>query len=103
MAEVKSPVVHKTQGMAKVIRKQANNTVKQHTFISPKIDFLTVYNASDVDIHFNFNNHDATLADNYRTLKPDAETEPIGIIKGMTFEYTTASGANKRIELTLWG
>jgi len=69
----KTATFSKTQGMAKVIRKIANETVKQHTFNSSKIDFLSVYNASNVDIKFNFNDNDATLAVHYRTLKPGDE------------------------------
>lgn len=99
--------VSKTQGVAKVTRKNCpgDGTVGQHTFSSPKIDFLTVYNASDVDIKFNFNDMDATLTNHYRTLKPGVETERIGITKDMTMEFAKidAAGGVKRIELTLWG
>jgi len=96
--------INKTQGLAKVLRKVANDTVKQHTFSSPKIDFLTIYNAGDSDIKFNFNDNDATLGTHYRTLKPGVETRRIGITKDMTLEFKRVTGtANNRIELTLWG
>jgi len=94
----------KAQGVAKVLRKVANDTVKQHTFSSPKVDWLTIYNAGDADIKFNFNDQDSTLTTNYRTLKPGVETRKIGITKDMTFEFSRVAGsANNRIELTLWG
>jgi len=95
--------VSKTQGLAKVLRKMASTTVGQHTFASAKIDFVTIYNASDVNIKFNFNDTDATLGTNFRTLKPGVETRKIGITKDMTMEFKSASGSAKRIELTLWG
>jgi len=103
MARADKYVAQKSQGVSKVLRKMANTAVKQHTFSSPKVDFVTIYNASDVDIFYNFDDQDATLGTNYRTLKPGVESHPIGIVKDMTFEFKAASGANKRIELTLWG
>lgn len=104
MATASTVIVRKSQGITRVIRKMANDTVRQHTFLSPKIDFLTIYNAGLNDIKFNFNNHDATLANHYRTLKAGEETQAIGVVKDMTLEFKRITGsANNRIELTLWG
>jgi len=104
MATATTAVALTSHGIAKVLRKMAINTVRQHTFSSPKVNFVTIYNAGTVDIKFNFNDFDATLATDYRTLKPGAETRPIGIVKDMTFEFARVSGStNNRIELTLWG
>jgi len=103
MATAAKVTINKTQGVAKVTRKNADTTVKQHTFSSSKVDFLTVFNSSDVDIHYNFNNTDATLSTHYRTLTPGTESRRIGITKDMTMEFTAVSGSAKRIELTLWG
>ena len=103
MARADKSVANKSQGVTKVLRKMANTTVKQHTFLSSKIDWVTIYNASDVDIFYNFDDNDATLSNDYRTLKPGVESHPIGIVKDMTFEFKAVSGTNKRIELTLWG
>ncbi len=104
MATAAKVTASKTQGVVKVIRKLADGTVKQHTFVSPKIDWITVYNASDVDIRINFDNQDATLTTHYRTVEPGVETRRIGITQNTTMEYTRASGSgNKRIEITAWG
>ena len=103
MATATRATINKTQGVAKILRKNADITVKQHTFSSPKINWITIYNASDVDIYYNFNNQDATLSTHYRTLAPGVESRYIGIIKDMTMEFTAVSGSAKRIELTLWG
>jgi len=104
MSTAAKVTINKTQGVAKVLRKAANDTVKQHIFSSPKVDWLTIYNAGDADIKFNFNDIDATLTTDYRTLKPGVETIRIGITKDMTLEFKRVSGsANNRIELTLWG
>ena len=94
----------KSQGIVKVIRKIADGTVKTHTFSSSKIDWITIYNASDADIKYNFDLQDATLTTHYRTLKPGVESRRIGITKDTTMEFTRASGSgNKRIEITAWG
>jgi hypothetical protein len=100
----KPPFVVKTQGVAKVTRKNADTAVKIHTFSSSKIDWITIYNAGDEEVAYNFNNNDATLSTHYRTLKPGAESHKIGITKDMTMEYKrlTGTGVN-RIEITLWG
>jgi len=92
------------QGVIKVLRKNADTAVGVHTFSSMKINWLTIYNAGTEDVGINFNNHDATLATHYRTLKPGTETRRIEIMKGTTMEYKrlTGTGAH-RIELTLWG
>ena len=104
MATATKATVSKTQGVAKVLRKVANETVKQHTFSSPKIDWLTVYNAGSAAIKFNFNDHDSALTTDYRTLEPGVESKRIGITKDMTIEFSRVAGsANNRIELTLWG
>ena len=104
MSTAGKTVIRKNQGFAKVLRKMANDTIKTHTFLSEKIDFVTIYNASDVDIKYNFNDTDATLATDYRTLQPGVESQTIGIIKDMTLQFSRVAGSTpKRIELTLWG
>lgn len=107
MATASKATVNKTQGVVKVIRKNclADGSVSQHTFSSPKIDWITIYNASDASIKYNFNDHDATLTNHYRTLEPGIESRRIGITKDMTMEFAKvdAAGGIKRIEITLWG
>ena len=94
----------KTQGVAKIIRKNADTAVDRHTFSSSKIDWITIYNASTEDIAINFNDQDATLATHYRTIKPGIETERIGISKDMAMEFRRLTGTGvKRLEMTLWG
>lgn len=107
MATAAKAIAAKTQGVAKVIRKNCagDGSVSQHTFNSAKIDFVTIYNASDVDIKYNFNDHDATLTNHFRTLEPGMESRRIGVTQDMTMEFAkvAAAGGVKRIELTLWG
>jgi len=107
MSTASKAVASKNQGVAKVVRKSCagDGSVGQHTFASPKIDWLTVYNASDVDIKYNFNDQDATLTTHYRTLTPGMESRRIGVTKDMTMEFAKVltAGGVKRIELTLWG
>lgn len=104
MATAANPIVLKTQGVAKVTRKNADTAVNQHTFSSSKVDWITLYNASNENIAYNFNNQDAALATHYRTLKPGDESRRIGIIKDMTMEYRRLTGTGiKRLEITMWG
>ena len=94
-------------GIVKVIRKncKADSTVDSHTFSSAKIDWITVYNASDVDIAINFDDQDVTLATHYRTIQPGVETALIGITKDtkMYFKKLIAGAGVKRLEITAWG
>jgi len=104
MSTASKATTRKTQGVVKVTRKSATGSVGQHTFSSPKIDWITVYNASDVDVAINFDDFDATLTTHYRTIKPGVETQPIGITQNTTMEYMRLSGSgSKRIEITMWG
>jgi len=104
MVTAAKPIINKTQGVAKVIKKNAGDSVQVHTFSSNKIDWITLYNASDEDIAYNFNGQDATLSTHYRTLKPGIESELIGITKNMTMEYKRLTGSGpKRLEITAWG
>lgn len=103
MVTATAATAQKTQGVVKVIRKLADTTVKQHIFSSAKIDWITIHNASDVDIKYNFDDQDSSLSTHYRTLKPGVESRKIGITKNTTMEFTAISGSAKRIEITAWG
>lgn len=104
MSTASTSVVNKTQGVVKVIRKNADTDVDQHTFSSSKIDWITLYNASDEDIAINFNDQDSLLTVHYRTIKPGVETETIGITQGTTMEFRRLTGTGiKRLEITAWG
>ena len=106
MSTASKAVLSKTQGVVKTIIKMATVNFNTHTFSSPKIDWILIYNAGSEDVAIAFDTDDKGAVTNpqYRTLKAGIEMGPIGITEGTELHYKRLTGTGgHRLEITAWG
>lgn len=104
MATATRAISIKSFGNIRVLAVDVNSNTQSYTVNTNKIEYASIYNASNVPIAINFNGSDSSLRTHYRTLNPGEEFSNINVSRGTTIEYRTLSGSgSKRMEITLWG
>ena len=107
MAEAHRQELRKSTGVIKTLIKLANNNWKTHTFTSPKIDFVSIKNASTVDLRIAWDTDDKEAVSDpvYTVLAAGERLPTVRITEDTEMHYTKDSGAgiDHRIEIIAWG